>query len=70
MKNCKWVNENGICEEYGRDIRCRGKECVYYEAREENVFTCPETDDLTGKCRLCGKGIEEHDIDFNCIEVG
>ena len=30
------------------------------------VFTCPETEDLTGICNLCEKGIEDHDSEYRC----
>lgn len=32
----------------------------------KRVFTCPETEDLTGVCSLCGNGIDRHNSDFEC----
>lgn len=36
--------------------------------KQERVFTCPETEDLTGTCHLCGHGIERHGPDYECYE--
>lgn len=32
-----------------------------------DVFTCPETDDLTGTCHKCGKELNYHDSDYQCL---
>lgn len=37
--------------------------------KHKKVFTCPETDDLTGTCRLCGYGLDYHDSDYACLET-
>ncbi len=33
----------------------------------EKVFTCPETQDLTGTCHLCGEDISGHGADYECL---
>lgn len=40
---------------------------IDFKKIRERVFTCPETEDLTGTCHLCGKGLSYHDSDYKCL---
>lgn len=35
--------------------------------KKENVFTCI-TEDLSGSCQLCGKSLDFHGLDYDCLK--